>query len=378
MEQTLVGLESEVQMPASDRPVLLGEPTSGNAWAEYQLAADLMKDKGPLWILSLQVDALKTRALLEQLVPALEHLRRGARCGRASRQVDWRREMIGIPIQHLGILAVVQARQWAAEGRFHDAVELMLDGVRVSADVGTGTETIGFMVSMANLWVAFEGMAELVAKGDLKADDLLLLDAGLERLDRSMPGEGVALVTGALARGWELRRAPSMGDYVTTLSRNLQMKPPEIPTWRYAFSERLVMADYVETYLDQCRRLAATVNLSWTEAAPIVRAVDHEIRNAQNPLTPVWAPLESGTGHFGILATARDRRAQVRLLRMAARWRATGQILELKDPFGDKLSHRLEDGRLRLWSVGRDGVDDGGSGAWAGYLNKDIVLEVSK
>jgi hypothetical protein len=61
--------------------------------------------------------------------------------------------------------------------------------------------------------------------------------------------------------------------------------------------------------------------------------------------------------------------ARLRLLRSAAAYRATGGVLELVDPLGGKLLHKNENGKLKLWSVGTDGKDDGGAGS-------DIVIEV--
>jgi hypothetical protein len=65
------------------------------------------------------------------------------------------------------------------------------------------------------------------------------------------------------------------------------------------------------------------------------------------------------------------------ILRTAARFRGTGEILNLRDPFGENRIHSERDGRLRVWSVGKDGNDDGGSGEWKPQ-GKDIVLEIPR
>ena len=76
------------------------------------------------------------------------------------------------------------------------------------------------------------------------------------------------------------------------------------------------------------------------------------------------------------------------MLRTAVRYRATGEILELEDPFGTRLRHSEKDGRLKIWSIGADGVDNGGdNGGWLKWTKppnrpasdvKDIVLEVPR
>jgi len=68
----------------------------------------------------------------------------------------------------------------------------------------------------------------------------------------------------------------------------------------------------------------------------------------------------------------------MRLLRAAALFRAGGDIPESDDPFDGKLIHHLKERRLKIWSVGRDAVDDGGSGEWNPRSGKDIVLEVER
>ena len=78
----------------------------------------------------------------------------------------------------------------------------------------------------------------------------------------------------------------------------------------------------------------------------------------------------------------RGHRAQLRLLRVAAHYGATGDVLELDDPFGTKLRVRVADGSLRVWSVGPEGADHNGTGAFAfdreGADARDIVLEIRR
>jgi hypothetical protein len=74
----------------------------------------------------------------------------------------------------------------------------------------------------------------------------------------------------------------------------------------------------------------------------------------------------------------RERRAQLRLLRLAAHRKATGEVLALDDPFGTTLRHAVTPAGLKAWSVGEDGRDDGGAGDWEGRAGPDIVLEVPR
>ena len=86
-----------------------------------------------------------------------------------------------------------------------------------------------------------------------------------------------------------------------------------------------------------------------------------------------------------------DRKAQVRLLRLAARYRATGDLLQVKDPYGGgDLLHSKAGDRMKFWSRDGNGVDDGGDAGsterWTWYYRvpgaaaprppNDIVIEV--
>ena len=86
-----------------------------------------------------------------------------------------------------------------------------------------------------------------------------------------------------------------------------------------------------------------------------------------------------------------ERKAQVRLLRLASRYRATSELLKLEDPYGGgDLLHSKAGARMKLWSRGGNGVDDGGDAGsterWTGHYPfltppgprgaNDLVIEV--
>jgi hypothetical protein len=99
-----------------------------------------------------------------------------------------------------------------------------------------------------------------------------------------------------------------------------------------------------------------------------------------NPLLKKFSDIQ------GTLATPqappinifRSCRARLRLLQAAAHYRATGEVLPLEDPYGDRINTSNAPARLKLWSVGGDGVDDSGTGVWDPRKGKDIVLEVDR
>ena len=385
MEATLLALEQETESRSGERPVLYGEPTAGNAWDHYERAREALKGLGRPTIVSEyvarvpRVDRERARQMVAGVAPALENLRKGSRCGTAAPTRDWRASSRQIlPSQELAQLMIAQARFWAEEGRTSDAARLLLDCARMSADIGANAETLGWMVSMAALYQTFDEIRELIAHPSIGKEDLLFLDAGLERLDRSLPSLGVAIVNGAMAEGWELHRAPSLDGYVDRMCAAIQATRPPISSWRYGFSRQLLIASFFEQHLHRCRRVASLEDRPWPEARDLAGYVDSESGSSKNPLVKVihlWTFTDS---QCGLMGYHRERRAQLRLLRMAARHRATGEFLRLEDPFGGTLSHAEKEGRLMLWSRGRDGVDDGGAGEWQPPRGKDIVLEVKR
>jgi hypothetical protein len=384
MEDTLVSLEQEAMSPSVVRPVLVGDPVAGNAWDHYPRAWNVMKGQGGPLLGSYisrapNVDRDQVLQTLRRLEPALADLRKGARCGVARRAVDWRNSATQeVSLYALTYLAVAQAREWAASGRVRDAVELLLDGARFSADLASQAECLGYAVSMAGLYTALDEIRDLMEGGKLGPADLQLLESGLDRLDGSFPEPGPALMNGALAMGWELHRAPSLKAFVDPIYSQMQAPRPAIPTWRFAFSERLLIADWFGSQLDRSRRVAATDRRLWVGMNAAARQADREVAESKNGLAQVFNLWDRNEPHFYVVVLSRERRAHLRLLRAAVRFRATGEVSPLGDPFGAGLTHVVKDGRLKVWSVGRDGVDDGGSGEWRARAGKDIVLEVSR
>jgi hypothetical protein len=61
--------------------------------------------------------------------------------------------------------------------------------------------------------------------------------------------------------------------------------------------------------------------------------------------------------------------ARLRPVRMAALYLRTGEVRILPDPFGSDLRHSMNEGKLRAWSVGERGMDNG---------DPEILIEVRR
>ena len=97
------------------------------------------------------------------------------------------------------------------------------------------------------------------------------------------------------------------------------------------------------------------------------------MRNAANPLLRMFATrtVMGPENVRGVLAMAR-------VLRAAVVHRASGGMLDLADPFGDRLLWSDPENPTAVWSVGSDARDDGGHGEFDIRPGVDVVLELRR
>jgi hypothetical protein len=132
------------------------------------------------------------------------------------------------------------------------------------------------------------------------------------------------------------------------------------------------------------RHTRALVSCEGRPYPEFLRCDEARWKEALNSKNPILRPLAFGWNDLGW--EARTRRAELRLLRTAARYRATGELLKLDDPFGDVLLHSESQEAMTFWSVGPDGKDDGGKVRVSGgslrnvfaYPLNDLVVEVQR
>ena len=142
--------------------------------------------------------------------------------------------------------------------------------------------------------------------------------------------------------------------------------------WKWSFSKQIMYIEYFKLYEEFMHAMKNVDELGWRE---------------RNELFAEWRLISESSGikQFSIMVPAyqtneralRERRALLRTLRAAAHWRATGEVLELGDPFGRKILHVESAGSIKIWSVGKDGVDNGGSER-NGSPQWDIVIELKR
>ena len=120
-------------------------------------------------------------------------------------------------------------------------------------------------------------------------------------------------------------------------------------------------------------RYAKVSEGSWADCLTEGKRVEAEIQKSWNPVLKIAVPAQTSSERM-----VRERLAQLRLLRLATRYRRTGELLDLGDPFDAKLKSAKSGDGMKLWSVGADGVDNGGTGEWKPKAGADIVLEARR
>jgi hypothetical protein len=365
-------LLEEARARERTRPALRGEPSAGNAWDDYSAAIREVRT-----LYELESSAAKNflesgsgadRVLVEKVLARhasiIETVRRGASRTDASLSLEWKEGALLVPSRFgtaiIARLAVCQARFLAERGRPREAIELLVDSCRF----------VGDLDHVEDLEPEFRELNSMIESGMLGRPDLEQLDRELEILDRGFPHRGHRVFLDFVTLGSLFLKT---GGSVTPQLVGLGVDPEDY-LWRFGFSGRLMKTNAFAVTLAAVRQLIDADDRPWMESRDLMQRLTAELGASKNPIARI-APeevLRSDLAHRG-------HRAQLRLIRTAARYRATGELLELPDPFGEKLKNRLADDGLKIWSVGPEGKDHGGVGTFSiDGDGQDLLLEVRR
>lgn len=340
MGRLIEDLVAEAGSRDSSRPVLRGEPVPGDAWEEY----------GPIlqeWDAAMLGSVTLRRDWESGAVAAL---RRGVRRSSARNPYgqDWARGEGRYPMN--GILALgASGLAYARQARDGAAAELTLDVAMFARDVGfngnfgmqEGSHRL-LLAALSHLHTLLQTVGPEVSRQIARE---------LEVLDRALVRSGY-LMLNELAREGRRFRTQEDGEW---WGNDLPA-----PGWREAFSRRLMIAEGFQTLADWTRRTLEEDDVPW---------------GSPQATRENWIWEEGVGGRNGLVRTAvqsefvwsfegRDLHARIHLHRLAAQYRATGEILQLPDPFGLQLRYEERDGWLRVWSVGQRRDNQGGEGDW--------------
>ena len=221
-----------------------------------------------------------------------------------------------------------------------------------------------------------EELRDVIATAELTPADLTQIERELEMSDRAM--------------SWPLHDLEGhLADwvpYLRGLSRsNLQDGAPY--RWRFLLPERLMKAEALLWSELHVRRVLDCDQKPYSQLAGEFQQIDREMIESKNP---ILRDLTLFSGEFGVVGFRVQ--AQLRVLRVAAHYRANGELLTVDDPYGTVLLHAETATGMKFWSLGRDGKDDGGdrgsTGRWdpsgpipgqqAPRLPTDVVIEAPR
>jgi hypothetical protein len=265
--------------------------------------------------------------------------------------------------RHLVNLVRLVTRHDLANGSPNAAVDNLLAAAWFGADHSRNSVLMVEMIGCALLSIALEEMAPERLGPRLDTTTRRRLTAGLALLYDNLPARqvwryerlllGVNLVTLSAAEAWHHKS-------------NLALLPS---SWRYGFSYRMMICDWWASGAEFLRAFEQCRQQPWASAQPELQRLHQELRSHPNPVLRL-------SGWHEIETTLRLVDAQLAVT--VAGWHrlAHGEVPELRDPFGTTLrSATRPDGTVAIWSLGQNGVDDGGSGAWRG--DPDLVLELT-
>ncbi len=358
----------EIQRRDGPRPVLRGAPGPGNAWDEYRPAlADAGSIVGFDRLLAQAESSLPDCTAADQLLaahrPAVDGLRRGARCGISVGGYVWDRDPARLSINDaaspnfrnfvrtrtVAQLAMLQARVRTEGKEIREAVDLLLDVCQFDRDVTAEGPIAHEMMGVDLLIRALDRLHLLVESAGLDRGALEAIDRSLEILDDSLPSHEEALRRESVAWGITFLPACRTGT-----------------VWN-----RLTALDTFERISGWMEMLGKCESLPWPEELRVYRDLYRQVHASRNPSLRGEAP-----GRLVNSLLHRIARTDLRLIRMGARFRASGEQLDLPDPFGDRLRTSASPGSFKAWSRGPDGADDGGTGPWKAGAGRDIVLEI--
>ncbi len=285
---------------------------------------------------------------------------------------SWRGEWDGATMEYIVDCCVLGCRRKRVLGKPTEAAEMVLDGIPLIRFWGESEAPTNRLLATQHLARLHDEMRALLSREKLPVDDLRRIDVELDLSDR-----------------WLQLPYREVEPYVARWAETLPTLQPDEQgylrgaayRWRYLLPVRLMKAEALEIMDHHARALIACEGQPYLEW---LRCSDAARMDLFNSLNPILRPVALDLGSLGW--HARERQAEMRLLRIAARYLATGKILSLEDPFGSAFLHSESPEIMTFWSLGPNGKDDSGnmkaSGPWFGSSTvddyRDIVIEVER
>ena len=241
-------------------------------------------------------------------------------------------------------------------GEDSEAVRVLLDAMQFARDQADHPIMITSVVGISTLeqisTMFFSGLDRDGKKRgavwrveDLSRESLLLLRDGLDRLDRPLFLLKHAIRAEALMFGRSMQSlGGSDGD---GFSMDFEWS-----SWRFGFSERWMCAAAVLDALEVADGLPKVA--AWSKWRDHMDGLTTALKASDNPVFKMMMP-----NYTSLAAGHRRGSVALRVLRMLVD-DALGESHKYPDPFGTDMFADEVDGKPRYWSVGEDGVSQGG------------------
>jgi hypothetical protein len=340
MDARCTKLRVRIAARGTHRPLLRGQPLPGDAVADYEAAIDaanriplgtpteILSGTGP-------GDPESEREVLDYCRTVLDPLRRGVSRENYVPLKAGKPTYLGNVGDRIPVIqaAVCQARLLSEKDRRREASEVLMDACLFTQDLGAPTEMIPALAGLSDLL-----RSEKFSKEDSKetAREFGMLDSGFPR--RAEAAERDLLYMGSSF----LAAEGSDGD----LSVIWGVEPEHIG-WRHGFSIRLMKGEGFRAADRLCALLRRWDDLPWMEDCR--ESGIYKTRDSQDD---DWIESRFEIRLVFFDDAYRGTLSQIRVLRVAAHFRATGELLDLPDPFGSRIQTRRNGDRLKVWSLG--------------------------
>jgi hypothetical protein len=268
---------------------------------------------------------------------------------------------------------VLRARRQRERNDPAAAAETLLDSLQLARFWAISGSSGNRRNALSAIPPTLQELRELAASSTLSPEAFHRLERELDPLDAAMQSP-LRDLDPILARwGENLRTLDPADEYFQRGKHDSSF------LWKHVFPVRLMIAEAFLFTDRQFRVLQESESRGVAEILRVSRGMSEEAERSGNSLV-----RKNGdpTLHLGFQEL--ERKAQLRLLRMAAHYGATGKILQLADPFDTvPLRHASTDKRMKFWSVGRDVTDHGGKDpqAWRYPMDpdaEDLAIEVPR
>lgn len=360
LEARVDELFKQLDAPPLERLPLGRSLLPGNAWDDYAAAAavpaslqaaPIIESKIMRWLRGeSEGNGAEVASLLSGFEPRIDRLRIGtwrdhAKLPPPTLTRDGIQDaFLSYYGRELTLLGVGKARRLAELGNVPEALRILVDVCLFGRDLAGSRLSAGVSEGIHVMNTAFMEMRDILQRRDLAREDLEFLARVLELLDDHFPGtandlRGDMVMLGVLLQCEDLDDT----DYLAVSGRTRR-------NWRTFFSTRLEAAVAFFEAESLANRAIALESHPWSVAGPGGQSLLKE--QSKNPVLD--AALRNLLGD----QRAREIRGNLRLLRVATRYRASGEVLQLDDPVGGKIRARPSGGGILVWKRSLFGIAD--------------------